>query len=133
MSRIRKTDTKCEQILRSELWRLGLRFRKNFKDLPGKPDVVFVRARVAVFCDGDFWHGRHWQARRAKLAAGRNSEYWIAKIEANMLRDGEQEALLFHMGWLVFRLWESDIKWNPREAALSVAEAVKSRARAASE
>ncbi len=112
-----KADTKHERLLRSELWRAGCRFRKNVKNLPGKPDIAFTRAKLAVFCDGDFWHGRDWQARRAKLERGSNPTYWVKKIERNMERDSEVTRLLMDAGWTVIRVWESDIIANPRDVA----------------
>jgi len=102
-------DTRCECLLRSALWRLGLRFRKNSRQLPGKPDVVFSGQRLAVFCDGDFWHGRDWRRRKKKLSKGTNAAYWIAKIEANRERDRHQDKALREMGWTVIRVWETDV------------------------
>ena len=105
----RKSDTRCEVRLRSALWRAGARFRKNVANLPGKPDIVFPGRRLAVFCDGDFWHGKDWNKRLAKLADGANSAYWVAKIERNMERDREHTRRLEQAGWRVFRVWESEI------------------------
>lgn len=126
-SRNRKTDTQHEVLLRRELWHLGLRFRKNVQTLPGKPDIVFPRARVTVFCDGDFWHGRAWPAQREKLERGTNPGYWVAKIEANVERDVQNTAVLEADGWCVIRLWETDLKRDPGAAAQRVAEIVRSR------
>lgn len=123
----RKTGTRHELLLRRELWQRGLRYRKNVASLPGKPDLVFLGARVAVFCDGDFWHGKDWEARRAKLAKGSNPGYWIKKIERNMERDRQNAATLEEEGWAVIRLWESEIKRDPQAAANRVAEALASR------
>src|SRR5687767_6641593 len=86
MARNTARNTRCETLLFSALRRAGLRFRKHVRDLPGKPDVVCMEDRAVVFCDGDFWHGRQWRARRKKLAQGANSDYWIAKIESNIRR-----------------------------------------------
>ena len=83
----KKADTKLELVLRRALWRKGLRYRKNVAGLPGKPDIVFHRAKVVLFCDGDFWHGKDWCSRRAKILKGNNPEYWTKKIEANIRRD----------------------------------------------
>lgn len=99
---------------------MGLRYRKNVETLPGKPDIVFVRAKVAVFCDGDFWHGRDWQKQRAKLAKGSNATYWLAKIASNIERDKHNTELLERSGWRVMRLWETDIKRDPHAAACRV-------------
>jgi len=126
-SRNRKTDTEHEVLLRRELWRLGLRFRKNVQRLPGKPDIVFPGARVAVFCDGDFWHGRRWPAQREKLERGTNPGYWVAKIESNLERDARNTAVLEADGWCVIRLWETDVKQDPHAAAQVVAQIVRTR------
>lgn len=104
-----------------------MRFRKNYALLPGRPDVVFPGVRVAVFCDGDFWHGRNWQERRRLLREGSNSTYWTAKIAANIARDEQQTAELKKMGWTVVRLWEGDILRDPRRAAQLVARMVRNR------
>ena len=79
----KKTDTRCEVMLRRSLWAAGCRYRKHLPDLPGRPDVVFTRAKLVVFCDGDFWHGRDWESRSQKLSRGSNSDYWLAKIQRN--------------------------------------------------
>src|SRR5687767_13152722 len=83
----RSRGSRCELILFKELRRKGLKFRTHFTNLPGKPDIVFPQLRIAVFCDGDFWHGRQWATRSARLREGSNASYWVAKIEANMRRD----------------------------------------------
>lgn len=105
----KKAGTKPELALRSAIWRRGHRFRANRTDLPGCPDIVFSGPRVAVFIDGDFWHGNNWIARKEKLIHGHNSRYWIAKIEANMTRDATRSRQLRAKGWRVIRVWESDI------------------------
>ena len=99
----KKSDTRCEQILRSKLFKLGFRFRKNVNSLPGKPDIVFPRQKVAVFCDGDFWHGKDWEARKAKLKKGTNPGYWVKKIETNMARDTRRNRELRADGWRIIR------------------------------
>jgi DNA mismatch endonuclease (patch repair protein) len=126
----RRTDTQHEMLLRRELWRMGLRYRKNVDTLPGKPDIVFVRARVAVFCDGDFWHGRNWEEQKPKLCRGTNAEYWLSKIESNMERDRLNDALLEADGWSVFRFWETDIKRDPQATASLIREVVIERHKA---
>ncbi|HET8798560.1 MAG TPA: very short patch repair endonuclease [Thermoanaerobaculia bacterium] len=115
--RNRSRDTRAEMLLRRELWRRGLRYRLHDGSLPGKPDIVFRRARVAVFVDGDFWHGRNWEERRTKLQHGANAAYWIPKIEANIARDRFTTAALKRLGWKVARLWETDVLANPLRAA----------------
>ena len=128
----RRHDTQHELLLRSELWRMGLRYRKNVRTLPGKPDIVFPGVRVVVFCDGDFWHGRDWPALRAKLEQGTNPDYWTAKIESNIERDRHNTALLEEDGWHVVRLWESDIKKDPFVAACYVRDVISQAMRARS-
>lgn len=118
---IRRTDTKAEVVLRRALWARGLRYRKHAKDIPGRPDIVFVRARLVVFVDGDFWHGRDWETRRAKLAHGANARYWLAKIATNMERDRRKDAALRALGWTVVRVWEKDVLAAPERAASVVA------------
>lgn len=108
-SKLRRTDTKPELLLRRKLWSEGLRYRKNFNKLPGKPDIIFPKQKIAVFCDGDFWHGRNWTIRRAKLAAGANAAYWVAKIESNIARDVRVNHQLQELGWTVLRFWEGDL------------------------
>jgi len=105
-----RSNTAPERLLRSALWRLGFRYRLHSRHLPGRPDIVFAPQRVAIFCDGDFWHGRDWPSRRAKLARGANGEYWIAKIESNIRRDSATTVQLKTLGWYVIRVWESEIR-----------------------
>jgi DNA mismatch endonuclease (patch repair protein) len=113
--------------LRRILWRAGCRYRKNVAELPGRPDIVFTRARLAIFCDGDFWHGKAWEERRAKLAEGTNPDYWIAKIERNMERDVRSNELLEKGGWTVLRFWESQIQNDPEAVAARVLEVLDAR------
>lgn len=127
LAKIKGTETAGEKLLRSTLWRLGLRFRKNVKTLPGKPDVVFPREKVAVFCDGDFWHGRKWGKDRLRLQQGPNAPYWLAKIAANRNRDRRYNKELKRQGWSVIRFWESDIRADPDGPAKEVAALVLSK------
>lgn len=105
MGRVRQRDTAPELALRSALHRRGLRFRKNVKGLPGSPDIVFTRARLAVFVDGNFWHGHDFDAWKDRL-----QPFWRAKIERNIERDAQNVADLEALGWQVLRVWEKDIK-----------------------
>ncbi|MGA9994308.1 MAG: very short patch repair endonuclease [Pyrinomonadaceae bacterium] len=121
LSKIKATDTKGEKLLRSVLWRMGFRFRKNVRDLPGKPDIVFPKHKVAIFCDGDFWHGRNWRKDKRRLQVGPNAPYWVAKIQANINRDKRYNKELRCLGWRVLRLWESDLRADVANTALSIA------------
>src|SRR4051794_27505829 len=99
----RKTDTRCELVLRRELWGRGIRYRIHVGELPGRPDIVFPLKRVVIFCDGDFWHGRNLEYRLAKLRRGHNSKYWIAKLQRNVARDRDTQRALEELGWTVVR------------------------------
>lgn len=105
MSRIGTKGTDLEALVGSELRRRGLRFRKNVKTLPGKPDIVFAAAKVAVFIDGDFWHGYRLPIWENKL-----TKFWREKIRKNRERDRRNFAELRKMGWRVIRLWQHSIK-----------------------
>lgn len=124
MARNGARGTTCETLLCAELRRMGLTFSRNVVCLPGKPDIVFVGQQLAVFCDGDFWHGRRWKVRREKLARGSNADYWVAKIEANIARDKRHRANLRRAGWRVIRLWESDILGDPKRVTGKIADAL---------
>lgn len=115
--RNRKLGTKAELALRRALWRRGLRYRVSHKGLPGTPDLVFSRQRIAVFVDGDFWHGRNWEQRRERLRSGNNAAYWLAKIAYNRERDRRNNSLLADLGWRVVRFWETDVLRDPERAA----------------
>jgi DNA mismatch endonuclease (patch repair protein) len=122
-----KRDTRCELVLRSALWKLGLRYRVDVKSLPGRPDIVFHRRKVVVFCDGDFWHGRQLHQRLKRLANGHNANYWTAKVLRNVERDRRQRAELRRSGWLVLRFWESDILRDPDNIASAIARTLNLR------
>jgi DNA mismatch endonuclease (patch repair protein) len=120
MARIKSSDTKAEKLLRGVLWKSGVRFRKNLRTLPGKPDIIISRLKLAIFCDGDFWHGRNWSKNRIRLARGPNPEYWVKKITANMERDKRSNKALKCLGWRVVRVWETDVRKDPVRAAASI-------------
>jgi len=122
-----KRDTRPEVLLRQALWRTGLRYRVEVGSLPGRPDVAIATARLAVFCDGDFWHGRDLRHRLKKLAVGHNAHYWVSKIKSNVDRDRRVGKLLHGRGWEALRLWESDVLADPEHAARAVLRAVRSR------
>ncbi len=121
----RSRDTRPELLLRRRLWAMGLRYRLHMQDLPGRPDLVFPRAKLAVFVDGDFWHGRDWPERKARLATGHNAAYWQAKIEYNMVRDDASTAQLSAKGWKVLRIWEGDIRSDPDGVVRLVADSLR--------
>lgn len=108
MSAVKCKDTKPEIALRKALWNVGLRFRVNYKGLPGKPDIIFTRKRIVIFCDGAFWHGKDLDKTASELNT--NKEFWLAKIAGNMKRDREVNILLSKAGWTVLRFWDTEIK-----------------------
>ena len=109
MSRIRAKDTRAEVLLRKALWKKGLRYRKNYAALPGKPDIALTRQKIAIFVDGDFWHARGHQDFPGEQVAS-NKEYWQKKLARNVERDKDVNDALTEAGWLVLRFWETDIK-----------------------
>jgi len=104
MSRVRQKDTPIEMLLRSSLHRQGIRFRKNVRDLPGSPDIVIVSARIAIFVDGDFWHGYRFPSWEHKL-----TPFWREKIRANRKRDSRNFSKLRRQGWIVMRFWGHEV------------------------
>lgn len=110
MTRIRSKNTKIEIRLRKALWHLGIRYRVNYSKLPGKPDIAITKYKIAVFCDGEFWHGKDWKEKKEKIHS--NRDYWIPKIEKNIVRDGAVDKELKALGWQVLRFWGTDIQKN---------------------
>jgi len=119
MSRIKGKDTGLERRVRSELHKRGFRFRKHVKDLPGKPDVVFTRAKVAVFIDGDFWHGYRFPTWEHKV-----SDFWKKKISKTRERDTRNHQQLREMGWTVIRLWQHDLERDFEDSIEKIVSAV---------
>lgn len=124
MKNICAKDTKIEIILRKALWKKGYRYRKNCKELPGKPDIILTKYKIAIFCDGEFFHGKDWEVLKPRLEKGDNSEYWVGKITRNRERDDEINKKLIFMGWTVIRFWGKDIKKNTDECVKVIEEAV---------
>jgi len=110
MQHIRSTNTSIEVILRKALWKEGIRYRKNYKDLPGNPDIAITKYKIAIFCDGEFFHGKDWEVLKPRLEKSNNGEYWISKISRNRERDNEVNKRLLFEGWTVIRFWGKDIK-----------------------
>lgn len=107
MSKVKLKGGKAETLLATALWHHGYRYRKNDKKLPGSPDIAILKHRIAVFVDGEFWHGKDWELRKNGLK--RNREYWIEKIEENMARDLRNDQLLLQAGWLPIHFWEKEV------------------------
>lgn len=125
MSKIKNKDSKIEIILRKELWRRGLRYRKNVNNIIGKPDIVFIGKKVAVFCDSEFWHGYNWNEKKQDFKS--NKKFWIPKIERNMQRDVEVTAMLSEAGWIVLRFWGKEIIKKTAECADLIERVVRNR------
>ena len=123
MSNINNKDTHIEVILRKALWDRGYRYYKNYKQLPGKPDIVLTKFKIAVFCDSEFFHGKDWEKLKEQLKRGKNSDFWINKIDGNRKRDEEINKKLIFMGWTVIRFWGRDIK-NDVKSCIKVIEEI---------
>lgn len=124
MKHIRSKDTKIEIILRKALWEKGYRYRKNDKELPGNPDIVLPKYKIAVFCDGEFFHGKDWEVLRPRLEKSNNSEFWISKISRNRKRDEEVNKKLLFQGWTVIRFWGEEIKKNTDSCVKVIEETI---------
>lgn len=125
MKAVKNKDSDIEILLRKELWKRKLRYRKNAKSVFGHPDIVFIRKKVAVFCDSEFWHGFDWENRKNDIKSRR--DFWIPKIERNIQRDIEVNRMLEDNGWIVIRFWGKEIKKNTSQCADLVEEIVNSR------
>lgn len=124
MQHIKSKDTKIEVLLRRELWRRGYRYRKNYSGLPGKPDIVLTKYKIAIFCDSEFFHGKDWEVLKPRLEKGNNSDYWLKKISRNRERDDEINKQLLFQGWTVIRFWGKDILKNVDECIKVVEETI---------
>lgn len=125
MSKVRLKNGKAETILAKRLWHEGYRYRRNYKKLPGSPDIALTTYRVAVFVDGEFWHGENWEERKAKLK--HNREYWIEKIEENMARDKRVDGQLQEMGWTTVHFWEKQVLKHTDECLQVVLELIEKK------
>ena len=109
MKNIRSKDTSIELKLRKELWRRGYRYPKNYTELPGKPDIVLTKYKIAIFCDSEFFHGKDWEVLKPQLEKGKNADFWIEKISKNQQHDDDINKQLQFLGWTVIRFWGKDI------------------------
>ncbi len=124
MRHIKGKDTKIEVRLRKALWAEGYRYRKNYKRLPGTPDIVLPKYKIAIFCDSEFFHGKDWEVLRVKLQSSNNSEFWIDKISKNIERDAEVNKQLRSLGWMVLRFWGNDIKKDLSQCIKTIEESI---------
>lgn len=107
------------------MWAAGIRYRKQYSKLPGRPDFVIVRARVAIFCDSSFWHGRGWPEAAEQIKS--NKEFWIKKIEGNIIRDQAVNDALKSLGWKVLRFWDFQILGKTSKCVDRVVKTVQKR------
>lgn len=125
MSNIHSQDTSIEVKMRRELWHRGYRYRKNYKELPGSPDIVLTKYKIVIFCDSDFFHGKDWElVLHPRLLKGTNGEYWEKKILRNMERDSENDKRLLLLGWTVIHFWGSDISKEIDECVRVIEECI---------
>lgn len=124
MQNIRSKDTKIEILLRKALWARGYRYRKNYKKLPGKPDIAITKYKIAIFCDSEFFHGKDWEVLKPQLERGNNPDFWIQKISKNMERDATVNQQLLFLGWTVIRFWGKEIKKSPDECIRVIEETI---------
>ena len=123
MQAIKSQDTSIELRLRKALWARGVRYRKNYRKLIGRPDIVLTKYKIAIFCDSDYWHGYDWENRHQRIKS--NREYWIPKIERNMARDKEVNEALARDGWTVLRFWEWQIRKQLDECVEEVIKSIE--------
>lgn len=123
MKAVKSKGSKIEIMLMKELWSRGLRYRKNVKRIYGKPDIAFIGKKIAVFCDSEFWHGYDWENRKHDFKS--HQDFWIPKIERNIMRDNEVNNKLKEEGWTVIRFWGKDIKNDITKCADIIEKAVK--------
>ena len=124
MSSIKGKDTEIEIKLRKALWNKGYRYRKNDKRLPGKPDIVLTKYKIAIFCDSEFFHGKDWEVLKPQLERGKNADFWIKKISKNQQRDEEVNKQLQYLGWTVIRFWGKDITKHTDECVQVIEETI---------
>lgn len=124
MKAIKGKDTSIEVKLRKALWKAGYRYRKNHKVIPGCPDIALTKYKIAIFCDGEFFHGKDWEVLKPRLQKGKNPEYWVNKIQRNMDRDDEKDKQLLFLGWTVIHFWGKDIMKNTDECIRVIQETI---------
>ena len=123
MQAVKSTNSQIEQKLRLALWALGYRYRKNYKKLIGKPDIVLVKYKIAIFCDSEFWHGYDWENKKQEIKS--NRQFWINKIELNIKRDKEVTNELESQKWQVLRFWGKEIQKNPESCIKKIEETIQ--------
>ena len=125
MSKIRSNNTRPEVEFRKKLWSRGIRFCRNKTNLPGNPDVVIKKYKIALFVDGEFWHGYNWSEKKKTIKS--NRAYWIPKIERNIARDKVSAKELRRGGWIVLRFWQNAVDRRIDQCILKVGKAIEKR------
>ncbi|MCL2485897.1 MAG: very short patch repair endonuclease [Endomicrobia bacterium] len=125
MQAIKSTGTKIEILLAKALWARGYRYRKNCKTILGKPDIVFRKKKIAIFCDSEFWHGKDYLAKKKKFYT--NKKYWNQKIESNIKRDKFVNHQLKKQGWIVLRFWAREIEKTLEHCMLKIEKTVAAK------
>jgi DNA mismatch endonuclease (patch repair protein) len=123
MSRVKLKKGETETLLAKALWHRGIRYRRNYRALPGSPDIAITKSKIAIFIDGEFWHGYNWGLRKQQLKA--NREYWIEKIEENIARDKRNDIFLERDGWIVIHFWEKQVKTDVERCAKTIIDYIK--------
>ena len=127
MSAIKNKDSKIELKLRKALWEKGIRYRKNYSKLPGKPDIALTKYKIAIFCDSEYFHGKDWDNLSERIKRGNNPDFWLKKISGNIERDRQVNEKLSEMGWSVLRFWGNDILKNIEQCVLRVESEMQNR------
>jgi len=122
MSRVHLKGGKAESVLAKALWHKGYRYRRNDRRLPGSPDIALTKYKLAIFVDGEFWHGYDWQRKKDALRS--NKTYWQEKIEENIARDQRDRQRLAALGWTVLRFWEREVKQDVDACVQAVEDAL---------
>lgn len=125
MANVHLKAGKAEIALAKALWKRGFRYRKNYKKLPGSPDIAVLRSHIAIFVDGEFWRGKDWEEKKNRLRS--NKEYWIEKIEENMDRDRRNDLLLSEMGWKPIHFWEKEVNKSLSACVDCIMSAIRNR------
>lgn len=125
MKAIKSKGTKIEELLGKALWSRGLRYRRNNKNVFGKPDFTFQKHKIAIFCDSEYFHGKDWEIKKHRIKT--NTEFWQEKIERNIERDKDVNEYLLKNGWQVIRFWGEDIKKNLDICVLKIEQAIEDK------
>ncbi len=122
MQAVKSKGSKIETALAKELWASGYRYRKNNKSIYGKPDLTFAKYKIAIFVDGEFWHGKDWELKKNEHKS--NQDFWFTKIERNIERDKEVNKKLLSEGWKVLRFWGKEIEKNLRTCKEKIVDTI---------